>query len=160
MQVFLAAKFFNEGHTIPETVEYLNTITKKISTFFTIDNLGHLKRGGRLSSSSAFFGSILQIKPILKIGDEGILSVFNKQMGFSKALQFLANSVIEKYAKLEGCPIVILDADAENASIKLEALIKKGLPKVEIWRQPIGPTVGTHCGPGACGVIFPSTQRW
>ena len=69
LQVYLAAKYFAAGHTIAETITYLESITGKIAALFMVDSLNHLKKGGRLSSTSAFFGSLMQIKPVLKISD-------------------------------------------------------------------------------------------
>lgn len=159
LQVYLAGKYFREGHTVEETINYLKSITDHVAALFMVDNLNHLKKGGRLSSSSAFFGSLLQIKPILKINNEGSLAVYNKQKGVSKAVQFMAEEVISKYRPIENCPITIVDADCLETAKKLEELIKAALPDVEIWRQPVGPTIGTHCGPGTCGILFPSESR-
>jgi len=159
LQYYLAGKFHNAGHTVEETVKYLESITNNVATLFMVDSLNHLKRGGRLSTASAFFGSLMQIKPILKVNNEGSLYVYNKQKGSNKGIQFMVDEVIANYQALDGCPIVIVDADDQEAADKLNDLIKAGLPDAEIWRQPVGPTVGTHCGPGTVGVIFPSKTR-
>lgn len=159
LQVYLAGVYHKAGHSVAETIEYLNSITNNVATLFMVDDLQHLKKGGRLSSSSAFFGSVLQIKPVLKVNDEGSLVVYSKQKGVAKAVQFMAEEVINNYISYDNAPIIVVDADNAEISKKLEDLIKAALPKAEIWKQPVGPTVGTHCGPGTTGVIFPSKSR-
>lgn len=159
LQVFLAATFFKAGHSVAETVEYLKSITDRIGTLFMVDSLNHLKKGGRLSSSAAFFGTLIQIKPVLKISNEGTLSIYSKQKGTLKALRYMVDEMIANYQPIDNCPIVIVDADSEEYSVKLEEMVRKALPDAEIWKQPVGPTVGTHCGPGTCAVLFPSKSR-
>ena len=158
-QVYLAGLYFKAGHTIEETIKYLDSITDNIGTLFMVDSLNHLKKGGRLSSSSAFFGSLMQIKPILKINEEGALHVYNKQKGTSKAIQYIADEFKATYKPIEHCPVTIVDADNTELADKLEALVKEIAPEAEIWRQPVGPTVGTHCGPGTVGLLFPAVHR-
>lgn len=159
LQVYLAGKYFRAGHTINETIEYLKSITNNVAALFMVDSLNHLKKGGRLSSAQAFFGTMLQVKPVLKINNEGTLYVYNKQKGTQKAIQFMADEVISTYKELDNCPICILNADCEDYAAKLEELLKAKLPNAIIWSQAVGPTVGTHCGPGTIGVCFPSVAR-
>lgn len=159
LQVYLAGKYFQKTQSIEDTFKYLETITNNISTLFMVDSLQHLKKGGRLSSSSAFFGSLLQVKPVLKVNEEGSLFVYSKQKGSQKALKFMADELRNNYKELDGCPITIVEADSKELADKLEILVKSLFPKAEIWMQPVGPTVGTHCGPGTCGIIFPAKTR-
>ena len=159
VQVYMAGLFFKEGHTIEETIAYLDSITNNVCTLFMVDSLNHLKKGGRLSSSSAFFGSLMQIKPVLKINEEGALHVFKKQKGSSKAIQYMAEEFKAQYKPMGACPVVIVDADNPELAEKLEAMIKEAAADAEVWRQPVGPTIGTHCGPGTVGLIYPANHR-
>ena len=158
-QVYLAAKFFREGHTVAQTLEYLENISEHTGTLFVVDDLNHLKRGGRLSSTAAFFGTMLQVKPVLKIGGDGKLAIYCKQKGLNKAARYMAEEMAREYMPIEGAPIVIVDADNSVLAEKLAEAVKKACPENEVWRQPVGPTVGTHCGPGTIGLIFPSKGR-
>jgi DegV family protein with EDD domain len=159
LQVYLAGKFFRAGHSVEETLKYLESITGNVSMMFMVDSLNHLKRGGRLSTASAFFGSLMQIKPVLKVNNEGSLYVYSKQKGQNKAVQYIIDELKTNYQELDGCPISVLDADNPEYGDKLYEGIKEAFPDKEIWRQPIGPTVGTHCGPGTVAVCFPAKAR-
>lgn len=159
MQVYLATKYFQEGHTIDETVEFLKSITNNISTIFMVDDLFHLKKGGRLKTAQAVFGSILKVKPILKFNDEGALFVFNKQKGENKAIAFMVNEVKQNYKPIKNAYIAIIQADNDKLANKTKAMIEEAVPDAKVTIQPVGPTIGTHCGPGTIGIIFPSKQR-
>ena len=71
----------------------------------------------------------------------------------------MAAQVAEKYSPYDDAPIVIVDADAKNLADELEAKVVEKFPDAKIWRQPIGPVIGAHCGPGTVGIIFPATGR-
>ncbi len=159
LQVYLAAKYAKEGHTIDEVIEYLKNITNKIATLFMVDNLFHLKRGGRLSFAEAVFGSLLHIKPVLKINEEGKVTIFSKKSGTKVAHNFMFNEVVTNYSPIDNCPIVLLHTGEEESVKFLEEKLKSAFPDIEIWKQPIGPTIGSHVGPGAVGIVFPSKKR-
>ena len=77
-QVYYGVKYLQAGHTVEETVAYLSEFTKHVCCEFMVDDLNHLHRGGRLSKASAVLGSIMGIKPLLHVTDEGTLEVFAK----------------------------------------------------------------------------------
>ena len=158
--VYLGAKFFNaNGKDVDKTVEYLNKIVHKCCIRFAVEDLKYLARGGRLSAGKAAIGNLLNLKPILGVGESGEIDVLCKQNGTKKALSYMAAQVAEKYSPYDDAPIVIVDADAKNLADELEAKVVEKFPDAKIWRQPIGPVIGAHCGPGSVGVIFPSTGR-
>ncbi|MDR3293428.1 MAG: DegV family protein [Clostridiales bacterium] len=161
IQVYLAKKYFDSGKTIDETVAYLKEITKHIFAEFVVDDLKHLKRGGRVSGAAAAIGTLLNMKPILKVTDEGKLVNTIKVSGKTKALTYLAGQVKEKGLDVDKYPIVIMHADCEEDALKLKEKIiaETGNPNLDIWIQPVGPVIGTHCGAGTIALIFYAISR-
>lgn len=158
-QVYFAVKYYQEGHTIDETVEFLKDFTQHVGVYFMADDLMHLHRGGRLSKSSAILGSVLAIKPMISVTDEGKLEVVDKVKGEKKAIRYFLDKIEELGTDLNKYPIVVLDADNPELGDKLEAAIKEKYPSTELWHYPVGPVIGTHCGPGTTAIIFHSKSR-
>ncbi len=158
--VYLGAKFFNQnGGDIDKTYAYLETILDKVGIYFVVEDLKYLARGGRLSSSSALFGNLMQVKPILRVDDEGMISVYSKQQGSKKAMAFMFQEFKKKYNPFDNAPVFIVGANNDKAVAEFSAMVKEFAPNQEVMIQPIGPVIGAHCGPGTYGVIFPSISR-
>lgn len=158
-QVYFAVKYFQEGHTIDETVEFLKDFTHHVSVNFMVDDLMHLFRGGRLSRMSAFLGSALGIKPILQIPESGKLEVVEKVKGEKKAINYFLARLEENGLELDKYPIVVLDADNSELAERLKSSITAKYPESTIWHYPVGPVIGAHAGPGTVAVIFHSKNR-
>ena len=158
-QVLEAAKLHAEGKSDEEVVAFLEEFSKHVNTNFVVENLTYLKRGGRLSSTSAFFGKLLNIKPILKVNLEGSIEKTKTANGFKSALTMMANELTLNIDETEKYPIYLLDADNEKMADFLEQLLKEKLPKVKIERYPIGPVICAHCGPGTVGVVYYGKQQ-
>lgn len=152
LQVYEGAKYLREGHTIPETVAFLESFRDKVSTIFMASDLNHLKRGGRLTSAAAFVGTLLSIKPIIMVNAEGKLVVKSKELGAKKAFATMVQEVIHK-ADIS-YPVVILNADDEEHASQVSHMITEKLPEADIWQQPVGPVIGTHCGPDTIGMVY------
>ena len=118
-----------------------------------------MKRGGRISAAAAAIGTLFSLKPILHVNNDGELQVVTKVTGSNKAVSTLVDKVKTLGKELDKYPIVILDADNKSGADKLEAKLREAFPCAEIWRYPVGPVIGTHCGPGTLAVIFRSTSR-
>lgn len=158
-QVYYGVKYLQQGHTVEETVQFLSDFTHHVTCEFMVDDLNHLHRGGRLSKASAVLGSIMGIKPMLHVTEEGKLEVFAKAKGEKKALATFMQTIADYGSEFEQYPLCIVDADNTAFADKLEAAVREAYPQAEIWRYWIGPVIGTHCGPGTVGLIFHSTQR-
>lgn len=155
-----AAVMHKRGATDDEIIDFIKSFRKNIATYFTVDDLMHLKRGGRISTMSAVIGSTLGIKPILCVNDEGKIISHDKVMGRKKALSYLANLVKVLGKNVADYPIGILHADAEDDALILKEKIQQIAGKdARIWLQPIGPTTGTHCGPKTIALAFHAKQR-
>ena len=153
IQVEEAAKMKNAGASDEEIIEFLETFSKRAKVYFVVDDLMHLKRGGRLTATAAFAGKLLGIKPLLTVDETGSLGAKEKIMGKRKAVRTIADRVIKELTGTE-YTVYVVDADAEQEGEELASIIREKRPEAKIKRQTIGPVVGAHCGRGTLGVIF------
>ena len=149
-----AARCRDEGLSIEETVERMETFSRRMCNVFTVDDLMFLKRGGRLSNLSAIVGTVLNIKPLLKGNMDGKIVAFAKLRGRKRAIEALA----EKYEALAVEPekqtIGVVNAACQaDADRLIELICAKRAPK-EIVQVGYEPVTGCHVGPGALALFF------
>lgn len=151
--VLSAVDMVAKGLPVDEIVQILETDKTKIHLYAIVENLEYLKKGGRLSSVSAFAGTILNIKPIIEVKD-GKVGVAGKARGttsaYGKLLQFLDQAGGINYSKYH---CVGYTGDIRNLDPFLE-YTKGKIEETNRLTSPIGTVVGTHAGPGACGIAF------
>ena len=155
--VYLGAKYCREhGDDIDVTYEYLESMVDHVGIYFVVEDMKYLARGGRISPAKAAIGNFMQIKPVLSVDNSGKLDLCSKQNGMKKAVRYMLERFDEEYKETEGAPICILDAMNPDAAEDMIAKLKENHPdlKAEIWRQPVGPVIGAHAGPGTIGIIF------
>lgn len=164
--MYYGGKKFNETNgNIEETVKYLEDLKKHVFTAFIVDDLNHLKRGGRLSSAVAFAGTLLGIKPVLKITDAEKIENVDKVKGSKKVndskkvVSYLADEFKLHCIDTVNYDVWIMQADCPDAAEALKNEILAAAPQVKIHVQYVGPVIGTHCGPGTLGLIFYSDKR-
>ena len=158
IQMEYAAELKNAGASDEEIIDKLTAFRDRVAVYFVVDDLMHLKRGGRLSGLAAFAGTLLSLKPILTIDEKGGLKVYEKITGKKKALRKMADRVI---ADLTGTQysVYVIDADCPEEGDALAQMIREQRPDAKIVRQIVGPVIGAHCGPGTIGVIFVADKR-
>ena len=155
----LALNKQNEGANISETAEYVISTVPKICHWFTVDDLVYLKRGGRVSPTVALVGTVLGIKPVLHVDNEGHLIRKMKVRGRKAALSTLA----EKYGELadKDCEQIVYISQADcmqEAEYLAEILKEKYGVTVNIITN-IGPVIGAHSGPGTMALFFVGKER-
>lgn len=159
--VYLMAKNRNEKNmTIEENIKWFNDNYLHVCHHFTVEDLGALKRGGRLSATSAFLGTLVGIKPVLHVDNEGRLVPTDKVRGRKAALNKIAEYVHNKIIKPEENIIFINDGDDHSASSYIENKIRELVPSIkEIRHFDVGPVIGGHTGAGIIAVFFMGTER-
>lgn len=152
--VYMASKFCREhGDDIDLTWQYLEKNVGKMAIYFVVDDMKYLARGGRISPAKAKIGNLMNIKPVLTVAD-GKLDVCAKQNGTKKAYKFMLDTFVNDYKNIDDAPIVIVDADCSSVADEFEKGVREANPNVTIWRQPVGPVIGAHAGPGTLGIIY------
>ena len=150
----------NQGATLDELTEYAERVKHNTCHLFTVDDLNHLHRGGRVSKLSAVVGGMLGIKPILYISDTGHLIPYAKIRGRKQSLDSMAKQMKEKYLPGQNEEIYICDGDARKDAEYLGEQIKKMMPDVKRVRYDnVGAVIGTHSGPGTVALFFVGKDR-
>ncbi|WP_353106916.1 DegV family protein [Acetoanaerobium noterae] len=157
--VKLAAQKKSDGMNIEDLSKWVAENHLKVCHYFTVDDLNHLKRGGRMTAMTAFIGTALDIKPILHVNDEGKLIPLDKVRGRKKALKVLFNYLAELSENLEEQTVFIGHGDCIEDARYLESLIKEAYKVKEVIIHPIGPIIGSHTGPGAITLFFLGKHR-
>lgn len=144
-----------QGYTFEELTDWINSKINKVSHWFMVEDLFHLKRGGRVTTVEAMVGSALKIKPILSVDDDGKLVVKSKTRGVGKSLEYLRDKTIEEGGDLSELRAVIGNADSMEKAERLKAMvIEAGMREENIVIASIGPIIGTHVGAGMAAIAF------
>jgi len=157
--VYSAAKKKEAGLSIDELQEWILQNILKVCHWFTVDDLNHLKRGGRVSALGATIGTALNVKPILHVDNEGRLIPMSKVRGRKKSLIALLDHMVETCVDPEEQVIFIGHGDAKEDAEFLAQLIRDKFIVKDIVISNIGPVIGTHSGPGTIALFFFGTER-
>jgi DegV family protein with EDD domain len=147
-----ALKNREQGVSLEENAKALKAYVTKIKHWFLVQDLNYLKRGGRVSSTTAFVGSMLNIKPILKIDENGKLTTIAKKRGNKMAVQALFELFKEHYDEQITDTIYLCDADCKELSTLLAEELHKTFPNLEIKQTTLCPIIGAHTGPGMLAI--------
>lgn len=159
MMVYHAALKRDAGLTISQLKAWGEEERLHMAHWFTVDDLMFLKRGGRISAATAIMGSMLAIKPVLHVDDEGHLINVSKARGRKGALKAIVDKMGETADKLEDNVVFISHGDClEDAKWVADELKSKYGVK-QVYLSTIGPVIGAHSGPGTIAVFFTAKHR-
>lgn len=157
--VYYAAKMQQEGKSIQEVYQWLQENKLHLCHWFTVDDLNHLKRGGRVSSAAALFGTMLGIKPVLHVDDAGHLIPVAKIRGRKQSLDSLVAHMEETVTEPEKQVIFISHGDCLQDAQYVADKIREKWKVKDIVLNEIGPVIGTHSGPGTVALFFLGSKR-
>ena len=149
--VMEAAKKLKEGAGKEEIIEFIENGLAKTDVRFVVDTLDYLKKGGRISGTAKLFATVLDIKPILTI-ENGLVMTVDKVRGFKNAVSKSADTAIAETENLDTI-VVVHGNDEEKGNMVVETLKSKA-DIGNIVVGVVGPTVGSHTGPGVIGIIY------
>ncbi len=149
----------NSGATIEETAAYAEDLKLHICHHFTVDNLFHLKRGGRVSAATAILGSVLKIKSVMHVDNEGRLTPIGKVMGRKKSLSTLVGNLFASADMDESDPIFISHGDCMEDVEYVKKLILEKKPNVQIVVNYVGAVIGAHSGAGTVALFNKGKSR-
>lgn len=156
--VHLAIKERDKGKSISEVSNYIKEMIPKIAHWFTVDDIGQLIRGGRVSKTAGFIAKIANIKPILHTSNEGKLIPKAKVIGRKRAISALFNEM--KKTALPGKQTVFIGhGDDLLSAEKLADLVKQEFDVENLYINMIGPVVGAHTGQGVLALFFIAKNR-
>ena len=157
--VYLASQKKSEGASMEEVADYIESIKLKLCHWFTVEDLVYLKRGGRVSPTVAFVGTLLGIKPILHVDNAGKLINVSKARGRKASL----NAIIDKYGELAedkaNGTVFISNAGCFEDAVYLKNAVKEKYGAEVKVISDIGPVIGAHSGPGTVALFFIGKER-
>lgn len=157
--VYNAVNMLKAGKEKSEIVNWIEDNKLKVNHWFTVNDLYHLKRGGRLSGTVAAVGTILSIKPVMHIDDEGRLIPASKVKGRKKSIKVLKEILVDKIACPEEQTIFISHGDCIEDAEYLKELILNEVKVKEVIINNVGPVIGSHTGPGILALFFIGSNR-
>ena len=149
----LAAKNRENGLSLEENAAKIEEAKLTVCHWFTVDDLGFLKRGGRIPASLAAIGKMLHIKPIMRIGEDGKLGAIGKKIGLKFALNELASLYSSHSSTIEDEEIRIVHCDCPAFAESVKKSVLKANPKANVQIQMMSPIIGIHVGYDVVGVV-------
>jgi len=155
---YYASQAQKEGKSLEENAAYIEALIPKLNHWVVPDDLHHLRRGGRVSGASAFVGTMLSIKPILTIVDDGRLIPASKARGWGKAEQYIFDRMKEQEVNADTI-VFIAHSDSQEKADKVADTIREKFGVKKFIINCIGPVIGAHTGPGTLAIIFLGKNR-
>ena len=152
--LYKAIELKEQGKTLEEIAEWVENNKLNVCHDVTIDDLHHLHRGGRVSKTSAVVGSIIKIKPMIHVNEEGKLIVIGKERGRKKAMISLVDRMEEKSKGFENDVAMIVHGDVEEDAEFLKKEIQERFGIQNIIINGIGSVIGSHTGPGVIAIFY------
>ena len=157
--VHYAVELKNQGKTIEEVAQWVEDNKLRLVHIFTLDDLFFLKRGGRLSGTSAVVGTVLGIKPLMHVANDGKLYVTGKARGRKAAIEHLINSLEAQGENIKGQTIFITHGDSYEDAKFIAAAVKTKYGVSNVVINCLDPVIASHSGPGTLAIFFMGKQR-
>ena len=148
-----------KGMSIEDNAAWVQQNVQNFIAWFTVDDLMHLHRGGRVSATSAIVGSLVRIKPIMRVDENGKLAVYEKCPGRKRSIRVLADKIIADIVNPEGQILHISHGDCFDEAQQLADLLKAALPIADVQISYVGSVIGAHTGPGVIAVFCKGENR-
>lgn len=161
IMVIYANQLKEKGASYDEVVSELEAFKHHINVQFTVDDLFHLQRGGRISKTTALVGSALNLKPFLYINNQGTLSSAGTVRGRKKSLRTLVDRMKETLPeKMDfSLPVGIVHGNCLEEAEFVAEMVRNETPFQNIIINVVSPSIGTHAGPGALGVLYYGNEK-
>ena len=156
---YYACKKRDEGMPLRELTQWLLDNRLHLCHWFTVDDLMYLKRGGRVSAATAIVGTMLSIKPVLHVDNEGHLINVGKARGRKASIQAMAKKVAELGAGFDNATMFISHGDCQEDAEYLAGLLKEQYGAKEVYINYVGAVIGSHSGPGTLALFFMGEHR-
>ncbi len=152
--VYEAARRWRNGMTLDDLERWIEAERPRLNGWFIVDDLETLRRGGRLNGAMAAAGTLLDVKPLLHVTDDGRLELKRSIRGRGKSMRALADLVAERAEDPSAQTIAVAHGDAPDDAEALRALIAERVDVKDIITMQTGPVIGAHTGPGMLAVVF------
>ena len=159
--VYLCAMEKQKGRSLDEVKTFAEQTRLHVCHWFTVDDLNHLKRGGRISAATALFGTMLSIKPVMHVDDEGRLIPVSKARGRRASLLALVDRMADQIKGYEdqNSEVFISHGDCQEDAEYVQKLVQERFGVDKFIINHVGPTIGAHSGPGTVALFFMGNPR-
>jgi DegV family protein with EDD domain len=157
--IWYACKMKDAGMSIEELAKWVEDNRQNLCHWFTVDDLMYLKRGGRVSAATALVGTMLQIKPVLHVDDEGHLINVAKTRGRKASIQALVQKAVELGEGYDNSTMFICHGDCIEDAEYLAGILKEKCGVQEVFIGYTGAVIGSHSGPGTLALFFMGKNR-
>jgi len=157
--VYKAVEKMEAGVSYEELVKWLEENKLHLVHYFTVDDLFHLYRGGRVSKTAAILGTMINLKPVLHVDDEGHLIAVSKVRGRKKSLAALVDAMEKLQGSYDNDIVMISHGDCEEEAEAVKKLVEERFGIHKFLIAPVGPTIGSHSGPGTMALFFFGENR-
>ena len=157
--VWLCAREREKGRTLEEVRAFSEETKGRICHWFTVDDLNHLKRGGRIGAATALFGTMLSIKPVMHVDDGGRLTPVGKVRGRRASLLALVDEMEKTAADPQNQTVFISHGDCLADAELVAEEIRRRFGTKDIHINYVGPVIGSHSGPGTVALFFLGDPR-
>lgn len=156
---YYACRKRDEGLSLQELTQWLLDNRLHLCHWFTVDDLMYLKRGGRVSAATAIMGTMLSIKPVLHVDNEGHLINVGKARGRKASIQAMARKVAELGGGYDNATMFISHGDCLEDAEYLAGLLREQYGVKEVYINYVGAVIGSHSGPGTLALFFMGEHR-
>ena len=157
--LYYALKHKKEGMSVEELADWVEQNKLHVCHNVTVDDLHHLQRGGRVSKTAAVLGTMVQIKPIIHVDDEGKLHVIGKERGRKRSIQKIVDMSVERSKGWDNEIIMITHGDCPEDAEYLAKVVREKMGVENILINNIGTVIGSHTGPGVLAVFHMGGKR-
>ncbi len=147
-----AARNIKEGYDVAWILDNLAKARTNIETLLTLNTMEYLQKGGRIGRVQGFMGALLNIKPIIRVGDDGVYQTYGKAHSQKKALDILAQSVQDLAKGRKAIRLVIVHGAAHQAGSYIRETLENAFQLQATAFTQVGPVIGVHTGPGTVGI--------
>lgn len=159
MLVYYAVQQKRAGKSLEEVRDWVEQNRLHLCHWFTVDDLNHLKRGGRISAATALIGSMLNIKPVLHVDDEGHLISMGKARGRKASLDALVDKMEQSAVNPQEQVVFLSHGDSQQDAEYVASEVKRRMGVKDVVINYVGPVIGSHSGPGTMALFFFGSHR-
>ncbi|CAM2973329.1 DegV family protein [Paenibacillus sediminis] len=154
LQVMKAVDAAEKGSTVSEIVELLHNVRPQVETEFVIDSLDYLYKGGRCSGMQNIVGSLLKIRPVIKVIDGKMTPAYKVRGKREKAIEQLLNNTLDKIDQMDGDTIFVTHSLADDDAANLQQILREKTGARRVITSNAGCVISSHCGEKTIGILF------
>ena len=156
---YKALELQKEGRTLEEVAQWVEENKLKICHFFMVEDLNHLQKGGRISKTAAVIGTMVQIKPIICLDNEGKLQIIRKERGRKKGMNKIVDMAVEACEGKMPDMVMVPHGNCPEDAAYVAELVRKKMGVTNVMMNNLGPVIGGHTGAAMIAIVCMADHR-